>query len=1013
MLPAPGLRAGGFHNQITTQTAKVLEETAMVSSSSFRQLKPKKRTAAGTRWRVAFFNRARSPRPSGTLKKPIPYCLHLEVLEARCLPSLFIPFTPYPVGTNPDSVAVGDFRHDGILDLAVANLRSNTVSVLLGDGEGTFRNATNYSVFAPTSVTVGDLRRNGILDLVVAHESSGVSVLLGNGDGTFQPAVDYSVGSLPVSVAVGDFSRNGILDLAVANEQSDTVSVLLGNGDGTFQAATTYSVGSLPTSIAVGDFRGDGILDLAVTNFHSNTLSVLLGNGDGTFQAATDYPVGSHPSSVAIGDFKGKGVLDLAVANFDDNNVSVLLGNGDGTFQSAVNYTVGLLPASVAVGDFNRDGIPDLAVANEGGTVSVLLGNGDGTFQSAANFPAVPGATMLAVGDFNRDGAPDLALNAFSNNAVDVFLNQEPVTSTVVTSNANPAVAGQLVTFTATVTQAVPGGIAPTGLVVFEDTGVVLGTGTLSASGTAAFSTYSLLAGDHFITAIYEGDANYIGSVSPVLNQVVDQDSTTTSLTVSSNPSLAGQPLELTATVQGTNPGFGPPTGNVLFMDGPTTIGSGTLSGGVATFTSAALAAGSHTLSTVYIGDRNFTGSTAPAVTETINNPVPIITSVSPSTLPEGSAAFTLTLSASNFVPGAIVKWNGISLTVVNASAAQIQASVPAILIGQEGTDLVTVTNPGPGGGTSLAQTFTVTDTLLTANRVNLNVHGSLNFSGTVATFSDGNSNATLADFTAIIVWDDGTANYGTISGTNPFTVSGTHTFAPFHTLHTISVTILDQGGSSATVTDNVIDPTANQAFVMQLYEDLLDRPPDTAGLAYWSGLLDRGTPRVQVALSIEQSLEYRQDEVQGLYARYLYRNADPAGLATFANLLAHDGTLEQVAADIVSSPEYYQTRAGGTNTGFLNALYQDALGRNIDPSGQSLFGSELAAGASRGDVVTAIFGNREYRQDLVEGYYHSILGRSADRSGLAGFTNALAGGARDEVVMTDIFASEEFFTKL
>jgi hypothetical protein len=291
-------------------------------------------------------------------------------------------------------------------------------------------------------------------------------------------------------------------------------------------------------------------------------------------------------------------------------------------------------------------------------------------------------------------------------------------------------------------------------------------------------------------------------------------------------------------------------------------------------------------------------------------------------------------------------------------------------------------------------------------------VHGNLNFSGTVATFTDSNPGATASDFSAVIVWDDNSASAGTVGGTGPFTVSGTHTFLAFKNLHIMSVTIFDQGGSTATVTDDVTDPTANEVFVMQVYQNLLHRPADAAGLAFWSGLLDHGASRTQAVLGIEQSLEYRQDEVQALYAHYLHRHADPAGLAVFANFLAHGGTLEQVAADLVGSGEYYQTRAGGTNAGFLEALYRDALGRNIDPSGQSLFGRELSSGANRRDIASAVFASGEYRQDLVQGYYHSILGRSAGHGGLALFTDALAGSTRDEAVMADIFASEEFFAK-
>jgi hypothetical protein len=167
------------------------------------------------------------------------------------------------------------------------------------------------------------------------------------------------------------------------------------------------------------------------------------------------------------------------------------------------------------------------------------------------------------------------------------------------------------------------------------------------------------------------------------------------------------------------------------------------------------------------------------------------------------------------------------------------------------------------------------------------------------------------------------------------------------------------------------------------------------------------------VALDIEQSQEYRRDEVQALYARYLHRNADPSGLAAFTNLLAQGGTPEQVAADIVASGEYCQTRADGTNAGFLSALYRDAVSRAIDPAGQSFFSNQQAAAASRAGVALAIFASAEYRQDLVESYYRSILGRSADRSGLAIFAGALANGKHDEQVMADIFSSDEFFATL
>ena len=220
----------------------------------------------------------------------------------------------------------------------------------------------------------GDFTGDGRTDLAVLNLAPGldgdgtVSVLLGNGDGTFQPQVTYAVGAEPWSIAAGDFTGNGRTDLAVANVGDNTVSVLLGNGDGTFQPQVTYAVGANPFGIMAGDFTGNGRTDLAVANVGDNTVSVLLGNGDGTFQPQVTYAVGNGPFAIVGGDFNGDGHLDLAVANESDNTVSVLVGNGDGTF-SAPGQFVTTPRATPLVADVNGDGTDDVLVVDGSGDI--------------------------------------------------------------------------------------------------------------------------------------------------------------------------------------------------------------------------------------------------------------------------------------------------------------------------------------------------------------------------------------------------------------------------------------------------------------------------------------------------------------------------------------------------------------------------------------------------------------------------------------------------------------------
>jgi hypothetical protein len=245
-------------------------------------------------------------------------------------------------GFNPTSVGVADLNGDGKLDLAVTASNGDGsipfVSILLGDGNGAFGAPAQFLVGSdPKSVVIGDFNHDGKLDLAIANNlSDNVSILLGDGTGNFNTATNFPVGSPgPSSIAAGDFNGDGNLDLAVANSGSgigSTTSILMGDGTGAFGPPTDFVVGSSgsaqPYSVAVGDLNCDGKLDLAVANINETNVSVLIGTGTGTFDAALNFLVGnqgSGPISVALADFNGDGKLDLATADYSEDFVSVLL----------------------------------------------------------------------------------------------------------------------------------------------------------------------------------------------------------------------------------------------------------------------------------------------------------------------------------------------------------------------------------------------------------------------------------------------------------------------------------------------------------------------------------------------------------------------------------------------------------------------------------------------------------------------------------------------------------------
>ena len=515
------------------------------------------------------------------------------------------------MGSTSYAIATGDINGDGIPDLAVANVGSNSVTILLGKGDGTFTpTAVSPATGSdPSAIVVADFNGDGKPDLAVANEySNSLTILLGNGDGTFAASASPATGSEPGSIAAGDFNGDGIPDLAVVNEFGNTVSILLGNGDGTFTPAASPATGFYPSSVAVGDFNGDGILDLAVANESSSTVTILLGNGDGTFTPSPVSPqTGIDSISIVVGDFNGDGIPDLAVSNEGSDTVTVLLGNGNGTFTPAASPAPGLNPTSIAVGDFNADGKPDLAVDLEGSnTVMTLLGNGDGTFAAAGTASTGSAPWAIVAGHFNENGNPGLAVTNYYGSTVTVLTAQ--LTQTATATATGVSLAGQ---------------------------------------------------GVHRIDASYPGDSNYSSSVSSTAGLTAQPATPTVLVTPSSSSITTAQALTVTVAV-GDGSGNPTPTGSVTLTSGSYVSSATALSSGSATINIAAgsLALGAHTLTVSYTPDSNSsstynsaTGSSS--VTVTVNRTTPAVSWATPAAIAYGTALSATQLNASSTVAGA------------------------------------------------------------------------------------------------------------------------------------------------------------------------------------------------------------------------------------------------------------------------------------------------------------------------------------------------------------------------
>ena len=343
-------------------------------------------------------------------------------------------------GDLPLGVGTGDVNNDGNLDVVTGDFFGNSVSVLLGNGDGTLQAGVVIPLTDPNSgfsaaavqAETADLNGDGWADIVACVQSGdlgnpGIAVLLNDGNGSFTSAPEFYAFSTQIrGLEILDFTGDGNLDVIYANRDDDTVNIVPGNGDGTFGLEDFIEVTGGPVGVAIADFNQDGNLDIATPLVFSNEIAILAGDGSGNLSELARYPA-NGPEGIAVGDINGDGNADLVIPFLNGDAVEFILGNGDGTFGTTQSVSTGpsSLPIAIALEDVNGDGFDDihagLFIAN---AVQVLLSNGDGTFQAGIDFPVGDRPRDFTFGDFDGNGSNDLvAANGATSGTATVLLN--------------------------------------------------------------------------------------------------------------------------------------------------------------------------------------------------------------------------------------------------------------------------------------------------------------------------------------------------------------------------------------------------------------------------------------------------------------------------------------------------------------------------------------------------------------------------------------------------------------
>ncbi|HSH02375.1 MAG TPA: VCBS repeat-containing protein [Anaerolineae bacterium] len=322
-------------------------------------------------------------------------------------------------GTRAYGGVATDFNEDGWLDLGIINEDTADVRLFLnlGEGRGLFggylRPTTPVNQRASPN-DVGDFNGDGHMDWAIANiDANTVSILLGNGDGTFEPQVEIGVGEAPRGLAVLDVDGDGDVDVVNTNSAgSGNLSLLVNDGRGRFGSPIYFEGGDGGEwGLAAADMNGDGLMDLVVGSRDSSpTVRVLLSRGDGTFDFGPAQIVGGGVWMLAVGDVNGDGHDDVVTVNGSNHNGSVLMGDGIGQLAPPVIYGLDALPIAVDLGDVDGDGDLDWVTSSYLGDFMLWENDGDGNFELVGEFTAPEAASCALLFDVDNDGDLDLAL---------------------------------------------------------------------------------------------------------------------------------------------------------------------------------------------------------------------------------------------------------------------------------------------------------------------------------------------------------------------------------------------------------------------------------------------------------------------------------------------------------------------------------------------------------------------------------------------------------------------------